>query len=143
MTPRPESGAALIGALLLSACGMNIDNLSNTGFGGGGGGGLAGVTCGQLVPRAVELSQSQPVRFRAIDNVRETSRTDAEVQCEGAARLTDGTSAPIYLRAYVQGTDIRFEYQGTPWNSPGGAPQQGAPPPREQPQQGGGVPGYD
>ncbi|MGE0178545.1 MAG: hypothetical protein AB7O91_01830 [Sphingomonas sp.] len=71
--------------------------------------------CARIAEKSVELSQSQPIRFRAIDNVRETSRNDNDARCEGTAQLVDGNSGTVYMRAYQEGTNIMVAYQGTPF----------------------------
>jgi hypothetical protein len=92
------SALALLGAGLLSACNSVSD-----------------WDCARIAEKSVELSQSQPIRFRSIDNVRETSRNDTDARCEGTAQLLDGNSGTVYMRAYQEGTNIMVAYQGTPF----------------------------
>ena len=89
---------ALLGAGLLSACT-----------------GVADWDCARIAEKSVELSQGQPIRFRTIDNVRETARNDTDARCEGTAHLVDGGSGTVYMRAYQEGTNIMVAYQGTPF----------------------------
>lgn len=123
---------ALLSAIALSGC----ENISRW-------------DCNRIAEKSVELSQSQPIKFRAITNVRETSRNESDARCEGTAQLVDGGSGTVYMRAYLDGSNIMVAYQGTPFDgAPGAAPAQtppqGAAPAPQQPAPAeGGVPGYD
>ena len=88
----------LLGAGLLAACNSVSD-----------------WDCARIAQKSVELSQSQPIKFRTIDNVRETSRNETDARCEGTAQLVDGASGTVYMRAYQEGTNIMVAYQGTPF----------------------------
>lgn len=104
--------------------------------------------CNRIAEKSVELSQGQPIKFRAITNVRETSRNENDARCEGTAQLVDGGSGTVYMRAYLDGSNIMVAYQGMPFDgAPGAAPaqppQQSAPPAQQPAPPAEGVPGYD
>lgn len=101
--------------------------------------------CNRIAEKSVELSQSQPIKFRAITNVRETSRNESDARCEGTAQLVDGGSGTVYMRAYLDGSNIMVAYQGMPFDgAPGAAPAPQPAPPAQQPAPPAeGVPGYD
>lgn len=122
-----QTGLAATGLLLLAGCDS-----------------VASWDCNRIAEKSVELSQSQPIRFRTITNVRETSRSQNDARCEGSAQLVAGGSGPIYMRAYLDGSNIMVAYQGTPWDGQGAAPAApAAPAPQGTQQPSDGVPGYD
>jgi len=78
-------------------------------------GSVADWDCNRIAEKSVELSQNQPIRFRTVTNVRETARNENDARCEGTAQLVDGTTGTVYMRAYLEGSNIMVAYQGTPF----------------------------
>lgn len=79
-------------------------------------GGAAEYTCEEIAVEAKRISQTQPAPISEITNVQETSRTlgrDGEGRCSGQARLGDGSTADIYIRAYPQDGNMMVEYSPT------------------------------
>ena len=76
---------------------------------------VASMDCNEIATKAKEISQGQPIKIQNITNVRETSRNDAEARCTGDAVLADGTSAPVFLKAYQENGNTMVAYQGTPF----------------------------
>ena len=78
-------------------------------------GGIAPLDCDAIAASARQLSQDRPIRIASIANVRETSRSEAEVRCTGDATLADGGTAPLYLRAREENGQVAVAYQGVPF----------------------------
>jgi hypothetical protein len=76
---------------------------------------VASLDCNEIAEKAKEISQNQPIKLQSVANVRELSRTDSDARCIGDATLADGGTAPIYLRAYEDGSNVMVAYQGTPF----------------------------
>jgi len=93
-----SAGALGLSALLLSGCNS-----------------VADWDCQRIAEKSVELSQEQPIKFRTISDVRETSRNENDARCEGQAQLLDGQSGTVYMRAYLDGMNIMVAYQGEPF----------------------------
>ncbi len=76
---------------------------------------MAEWTCPRIANHSVEMSQRQPIHLRAIDNVRETGRTAMDAHCQGFATTESGETGDVYMRAYVEGSNIMVAYQGDPF----------------------------
>lgn len=74
-------------------------------------------TCPRIAEHSVQMSQQQPIRLRSITNVRETGRTATLANCLGFASTENGDTGDVYMRAYVEGTNIMVAYQGEPFSN--------------------------
>jgi len=93
-----RSGAAAIALAALGGC-VNVSSLD----------------CSEIANEAKRISQEQPVKIQALDNVRETARAEHEAKCEGNATMSDGSTGTLYLRAYEENGNTMVAYQGTPF----------------------------
>jgi hypothetical protein len=76
---------------------------------------MAEWTCPRIADHSVEMSQRQPIHLRSIGNVRETGRTSIDAHCQGFATTDGGETGDVYMKAYVEGTNIMVAYQGEPF----------------------------
>jgi len=84
----------------------------------------ADLTCDDIARRSQELSQSQPVKFSEIRDVREVSSTEQERRCSGTGVTATGQTMPLTLRGYEENGNQLFAYEST-------APAPSAPAPTE------------
>ena len=87
----------------------------------------ADLTCDDIARRSQELSQSQPMKFSEIRDVREVSSTEQERRCTGTGVTATGQTIPLTLRGYEENGNQLFAYEGTAPAPSGPAPAETAP----------------
>ncbi|MDQ8755005.1 hypothetical protein RCO27_02080 [Sphingosinicella sp. LHD-64] len=78
-------------------------------------GGISGMDCAEIADRAREISRTQPIQVAEIANPQETARSPADIRCTAQARLADGRTTTLYLRAYEEDGEDKVAYRERPF----------------------------